>query len=248
MADDDAAPAAAPAGTPAGPRPGDDARTWLGPPSRLTRISYAIVRGLILAVAKLFGRIRIEGAEKLPAEGAFVLAPVHRSNIDFALTSVLIRRPMRYMGKDSIWKSKPLGRFVSMLGAFPVHRGTADRESLRACTEIIDGGSPLVMFPEGTRRSGPVVEELFDGTAYVASRSGVPIIPVGIGGSERMMPKGAKFLKPSKLVLVVGDPIPAPERGESGRVPRHAVREMTEHLHAELQRLFDDAQAKAGSK
>lgn len=228
-------------------RPGDDARTWLGPPSGLTRVSYAFVRGLILVVAKVLGRVRIEGADRLPDDGAFVLAPVHRSNIDFALTCILTRRPMRYMGKDSIWKSKPLGRFVSMLGAFPVHRGTADRESLRACIEIIEGGSPLVMFPEGARRTGPVVDDLFDGTAYVASRTGVPIIPVGIGGSERMMPKGAKFLHPSKLVLVVGDPIPPPARSEAGRVPRHAVRDLTEKLQSELQRLFDDAEAKAGA-
>jgi 1-acyl-sn-glycerol-3-phosphate acyltransferase len=229
------------------PRPGDDARTWLGPPSLLTRVSYAIVRGLILAVAKLFGSIRIEGLEKVPDSGAFVLAPVHRSNIDFALTSLLTRRPMRYMGKDSIWKSRPLGRFVSMLGAFPVHRGTADRESLRACTDIIDGGSPLVMFPEGQRRSGPIVETLFDGTAFVASKTGVPVVPVGIGGSETVMPKGAKFLKRSPLVMIVGDPIPAPERTEAGRVPRTAVRDLTVALQAELQKLFDEAQARAGS-
>jgi 1-acyl-sn-glycerol-3-phosphate acyltransferase len=230
------------------PRPGEDARTWLGPPSLLTRISYAAVRGLILVVAKAFGRIRIEGLEKVPAVGAFVVAPVHRSNIDFALSSLLTKRPMRYMGKDSIWKSKPLGRFVSMLGAFPIHRGTADRESLRACTEIIEGGSPLVMFPEGQRRSGPVVEDLFDGTAFVASKTGVPIVPVGIGGSEKVMPKGAKFLKRSPLVMIVGDPIPAPERTEKGRVPRTAVRDMTESLQTELQKLFDEAQAQAASE
>ena len=61
-----------------------------------------------------------------------------------------VRRPrMRYMGKASIWKSKALGRFVSMLGAFPVHRGTADRESLRTCLDVIENGESLVMFPEG---------------------------------------------------------------------------------------------------
>jgi 1-acyl-sn-glycerol-3-phosphate acyltransferase len=227
-------------------RHGDDARTWLGAPSRLTRVSYAIVRGLIGAVATLFGRIRIVGLEHIPPDGAFVLAPVHRSNIDFALTARLTRRPMRYMGKDSIWKSKPLGRFVSMLGAFPVHRGSADRESLRACVEIIEGGSPLVMFPEGTRRSGPVVEDLFDGPAFVAAKTGVPVVPVGIGGSERMMPKGAKFLKRTPLVMIVGAPMPAPERTESGRVPRTAVRELTAALGTELQRLFDEAQAAVG--
>ena len=226
------------------PRPGHDARTWLGPPSRLTRISYGIVRGLIRAVATVLGRVRIEGAEKLPP-GAFVLAPVHRSNVDFALTSLITSKPMRYMGKDTIWKSTLLGRFVSMLGAFPVHRGAADREALRVCTEMIAGGSPVVMFPEGTRQSGPVVHELFDGPAYVAAKTGVPIVPMGIGGSEQMMPKGAKLLRPSKLVLLVGDPLPPPPRSEGGRVPRSAIRDLTAALHVEVQRLFDEAQAAA---
>src|SRR3546814_1965412 len=97
---------------------------------------------------------------------------------------------MRYMGKDSIWKSRLLGRFVTMLGAFPVHRGSADRDALKACTDIVSGGSPLVMFPEGTRQSGPKVEELFDGTASVAAKTGVTIMPMRIGGSEAMIPPG----------------------------------------------------------
>jgi 1-acyl-sn-glycerol-3-phosphate acyltransferase len=227
-------------------RPGDDVEIWTGPPSRLTKISYGIVRGLILAVAKLVGRIQVVGADKVPADGAFILAPVHRSNVDFALTSIVTRRPMRYMGKDSIWKSKLLGRFVSMLGAFPVHRGSADRDAMKACIDIIDGGNPLVMFPEGTRQSGPVVQEMFDGTAYVAAKANVPIIPMGIGGTEAMMPKGAKMIRPTKLVLVVGAPIPPPERTESGRTPRSAVAKLTQQLHDEIQVLFDDAQRRAG--
>lgn len=227
-------------------RPGDDIEIWTGEPTRGTRISYSLVRGLILLVAKLLGRVTVIGAEKIPVDGAFVLAPVHRSNVDFALASLVTKRPMRYMGKDSIWKSRPLGRFVSTLGAFPVHRGSADRDALQACIDIVAGGSPLVMFPEGTRCSGPVVEELFDGTAYVAAKAGAPIIPVGIGGSEAMMPKGAKLLHFSRLVLVVGGPIAAPERTEKGRIPRSAVSALTERLHGDLQDLFDDAQVRAG--
>src|SRR5690606_17812478 len=151
-----------------------------------------------------------------------------------------------YMGKDSIWKSKLLGRFVTMLGAFPVHRGTADRDALKACTEIVSGGSPLVMFPEGTRQSGRDVQERFDGTAYVAADAGVPIVPMGIGGSEAMLPKGAKRPRFSKLVLVVGDPIAPPPATASGRMPRSAVGALTEQLHGELQALFDEAQQRAG--
>jgi len=227
-------------------RYGDDVEIWTGPPTLGTRISYGLVRGLILVVAKLIGRITVIGEENIPAHGAYVLAPNHRSNVDFALTAIVTRRPMRYMGKDNIWKSKPLGRFVSMLGAFPVHRGSADRDALKACTDIVNGGSPLVMFPEGTRQSGPVVQEMFDGTAYVAAKADVPIIPMGIGGTEAMMPKGSKMLRPNKLVLIVGEAMPPPERTASGRMPRSAVAALTEQLHLEIQRLFDDAQARAG--
>src|SRR3546814_8778982 len=86
------------------------------------------------------------------------------------------------------------------------------------------------MFPEGTRQSGPKVEELFDGTAYVAAKTGVPIIPMGIGGSEAMLAKGVKLPRRSKLVLVVGEPIPAPAKTESGRMPRSDVSALTDQL------------------
>jgi 1-acyl-sn-glycerol-3-phosphate acyltransferase len=156
---------------------------------------------------------------------------------------------MKYLGKDSIWKSRLLGRFVSSIGAFPVHRGTADREALRACQRMLETGQPVVVFPEGSRRTGPVVENLFDGPAYLATRTGAPIVPVGIGGSERMMPKGAKFLHPTRLVLVVGAPIePPPPPTAGGRVPRSAVHDLTAALQVELQRLFDEATELAGPK
>lgn len=228
------------------PRPGDDVEIWTGAPSATTRFWYGLIRGLFVVLFRLFGRVQVIGSEKVPAAGAFVLAPVHRSNIDFALTSLVTKRPMRYMGKDSIWKSRLLGRFVTMLGAFPVHRGSADRDALKACIDIVSGGSPLVMFPEGTRQTGPVVHELFDGTAYVAAKTGVPIVPMGIGGSEAMLPKGAKRPRRSRLVLLIGDPIPPPATTGSGRVPRSAVGALTVQLHGELQRLFDEAQVVAG--
>ena len=209
-------------------------------------IAYRMVRASIMFAAKLLGRVQIIGAEKVPTDRPYVLAPVHRSNIDFALTSLVTRRRMRYMGKDSIWKVRLLGRFVTMLGAFPVRRGTADREAVRLCSEIIEGGEPIVMFPEGTRRTGPVVEDLFDGPAYVAAKGQVPIVPMGIGGSEAMMPKGAKLLHPSKLVLIVGDPIEPSAPTATGRVSRSGVTELTKRLGAEVQALFDEAQALAG--
>jgi 1-acyl-sn-glycerol-3-phosphate acyltransferase len=128
-----------------------------------------------------------------------------------------------------------------------VHRGTADREALRTTIAFIDGGEPLVMFPEGTRQSGPVVQPLFDGPAYVATKTGVPIVPVGIGGSEKAMPKGAKFIHRTKLVLIVGEPLEPPVGKQGGGTSRRLVKQLTEQLHGEIQKLFDDAEARAGS-
>ncbi len=144
------------------------------------------------------------------------------------------------MGADKWWSNKYFGRLLSALGGFPVSRGSADREALKRCIAVIEGGEPLVLFPEGERKSGPVVQPLFEGAAYLAMRTGVPIVPVGIGGSERVMPKGAKFIYPRKLRVIVGPPLRAPAAA-SPKEQRAATRQLTIELHAELQRLFDQA-------
>lgn len=218
------------------------------PPTRLERTSYAVVRGLVVAAAKLWFRLEVHGKGNIPSSGPFLLAPVHRSNVDFLLAAVVARPRMRYMGKASIWSWAPLGRFVSMLGAFPVHRGTADRESLRTCMKVIENGESLVMFPEGRRQSGPLVTEMFDGPAYVAARAGVPLVPLGIGGTEEAMPPRSAFVRPRKVVLVVGEPIHPPRGDGSGRVPRRVVRQLTVDLQKAIQRDFDEAQRRAGNK
>ena len=216
------------------------------PPTRLERTAYGAIRGAFALLAKPYFRLEIHGREHVPTHGPFVLAPVHRSNLDFILVSAVTRTRMRYMGKASIWKWRWGGKFVSMLGAFPVHRGSADREALRACLEVIENGEPLVMFPEGTRRSGLVVEDIFDGPAYIAARTGAPLVPVGIGGSDQAMPVGSKLIRPHKVVLVVGEPIAPPPGDGSGRVRRRVVRELTEELRVSVQALYDEARRLAG--
>ena len=217
-----------------------------GPPTFWQLVAYHFVRGACLLFARTFWRLEVRGLEHVPKTGSFVLAPAHRSNADFALVLSVTRRRMRYMGKAGIWKYRVLWPVFDALGGFPVSRGVADRAALRTCIGVIETGEPLVLFPEGTRRSGPVIDDLFDGVAYVASRTGVPIIPVGIGGSEGALAKGKKLPRPVKVTVVVGPPMTV-EVGAGGRVPRRAVRETTGALKVELQRLFDEAQVAAGA-
>jgi 1-acyl-sn-glycerol-3-phosphate acyltransferase len=220
--------------------------TKLASGSRAALAFYQLGRGLSVGFCRLYLRLSVEGLEHVPREGPFLLAPVHRSNMDILIVAAVTRRRMRYMGKDSLWKYRPVAGVLSALGGFPVSRDIADREALDRCMEVLRAGEPLVLFPEGERKSGPLVQPLKDGAAYIAMRTNVPIVPVGVGGSERVMPKGKKMIYPRKVHLVVGPPIPPPA-SESGRVTKAARAEMSEQLHAELQRLFDRAQVKAGA-
>jgi cytidylate kinase len=206
---------------------------------------YRLCRTAILGFARAYWRLSIDGTANLPPAGAYVVAPVHRSNIDTPLIGCITRRRLRFLGKDSLWKNRSSARFFSALGGFPVHRGTVDRDALRRCIDVVEAGEPLVLFAEGTRQSGPLVHDLFEGAAYVALRTGVPIIPVGIGGSERAMPKGSKMLWPVRIAIVVGEPIEPPAADVRGS--RRAVRELTAQLHKELQAMFDAAQVRAGA-
>ncbi len=220
-------------------------KTHLAANSWADRAVYRLFRSAVCWLTILLTRMHIEGKEHLPRTGAYVLAPVHRSYIDTPIVACVTTRRVRFMGKQEMWDSLPVGRLFSALGAFPVNRGSADREALQRCTTVLGLGEPLVLFPEGERKDGPVVHPLFDGAAYVAARAAVPIIPVGIGGSARVLPRHAKMFRPRKVHVVIGQPIVA-ERLESGRVPRAAIRAVTDELHVELQRLFDLAESRVG--
>jgi 1-acyl-sn-glycerol-3-phosphate acyltransferase len=214
--------------------------------SKLSLAWYAVARGAVEGVCRTYWRVEIRGRELIPPSGPYVIAPVHRSNIDTLLAGCLTHRRIRFMGKDSLWKHRWSAALLSSLGGFPVHRGTPDREALRICEDALRGGEPVVLFPEGTRQSGPTVQPIFEGAAFVAARAGVPIVPVGIGGSEWAMPKGKKRVLPVKVAMVVGPPIDVPERSSGGRVARRVVAELSERLHLELQALFDEALKTAG--
>ena len=226
------------------PPPSKKVETFLAGQGPASRGLYYVARALVTGFTRLWTRMSIEGREHVPTSGAYVLAPVHRSNMDTPIAACVTRRRLRFMGKDSLWKGGPVSWLLSSLGGFPVARGTADREALHRCIAVVEAGEPLVLFPEGERKSGDVVQPLFDGAAYVALKAGVPIVPVGIAGSEAVMPKGAKFIHPAKVHVIVGAPILPPPSVAGGRVPRSAVRAVTAELYETLQRLYDEAAAK----
>ena len=214
--------------------------------SALDRVAYRFFWSLLWLACKAWFRFRVVGKQNLPAEEAYILAPVHRSYLDTPVGGMVTARRQRFLGKESLWRNRAAGRFLTIVGGFPVERGTADRAALRACQEVLERGEPMVMFPEGTRQHGPVVDPdlMHAGPAFVAARAGVAIVPLGIAGTDHAMPGGSMLIRPVRVVMVVGEPIRPPE--VDGRIPRRMVDELTERLRVGLQGCFDEAQRLAG--
>jgi 1-acyl-sn-glycerol-3-phosphate acyltransferase len=215
------------------------------PDVRLTRI-YELLRVLVRTINRVVFRVSVEGPGRVPQEGPVIIAPVHRSFIDFFVASDVTRRKLHYMTKDSLWNNRLLARLIPVLGGFPVNRSSADREALRRAQQVLDAGEALIMFPEGTRRDGPVVTNLHEGVAFLALRTGATIVPVGIGGSASVMPKGSHLPRPHHIHLVVGEPITVPPPVGRGRVSRGRTHQLTEELATSIQQLYDRALTVAG--
>ena len=204
-------------------------------------IFYRVVHTMVIRAIKMFARVEVLGAEHLPRSGAYLLVPSHRSMADIPLLAVLTRRRIRFMGKASLFRILGLGRIFRALGSFPVERDGSDRAALRAGLDLLEIGEILVVFPEGTRCTSRQIQPLQPGAAYLAIKAGVPLIPVGLAGSEELGHQRRKrFGRRCRVVIAVGEPIPSPSRSGSV-VPRALVNEHIGVLATRLEEVFAEA-------
>ncbi|MGD0452256.1 MAG: lysophospholipid acyltransferase family protein [Solirubrobacteraceae bacterium] len=147
---------------------------------------YALVRFLLTPALRLWFRVRISGREHVPAHGAAIIAPNHKSFLDAFFVGIATRRHVRYMAKAELFKG-PSGWLLLRLGAFPVLRGEADAEALETARLILEQGGVLVVFPEGTRVEDPhALGAPHHGAGRLALMTGAPIVPAAIAGTQRL--------------------------------------------------------------
>ena len=125
------------------------------------------------------------------------------------------------------------------MGAFPVRRGKPDRASLQRCLDLLAAGEVVGIYPEGTRRPDARFDEPEDGFAYIALRSGAPIVPVALSGTEAVLPRGRKFPKFVKIRVRIGEPFRLGER-HTGVLPRPRIREATAEAQERLNAVMDE--------
>ena len=155
----------------------------------------------------LFFPVRVQGRENIPQKGAFLLACNHVSYLDPMVMGIVTGRRLSYMAKDDLFKRPVLGYILKSLGTFPVKRNTADKRAIRESLDRLKKGLPLLLFPEGTRHGAQGEKKIEAGVGFLALKANVPVVPVFIQGSDKVLPPGAKCFRRNRVFVRYGKPI-----------------------------------------
>jgi len=196
---------------------------------------YFVLATLSLPVMKVVFRHRASGIEHVPRSGGFVLAANHSSNFDPWPLGVPLfpRRFLRFMAKSELFWF-PLGKVLTAGGAFRVRRGERDEDAIATAVALCREGHAVVMFPEGTRRKKGLRKKhearWHTGAARIALEAGVPLLPAGIAGTDRLARLGAlrvRYGPPVELGDLHDLPLPESAQIATDRL-RSAIAELEE--------------------
>ena len=166
---------------------------------------HAVSTGCRVVLRAFFGsELSVEALEHMPQEGPLLVACNHLSNIDPFIFGGWAPGTMFCMAKRELYKIPPVAWVLGGCNCFPVDRGAADRWALRTSLNILRDGGRLLLFVEGTRAATPGMKRAEPGIGFLARRSGVPVLPIAVWGSERALPRDRRIPKRVPIELAVG--------------------------------------------
>lgn len=175
----------------------------------LTPIGRYLILPLWIGVKPLLRilfRIEVIGKENIP-EGACIVASNHRSHLDPPLLNAVFPEPLVFLAKEELFRP-PFGGILKHMRAIPLRRGSEDVSTLEECVNLLNAGCKIAIFPEGTRANPGEFKRAKPGVGFLAIKSGFPVLPVYIEGTDRALPRGAKFPKPFvKVRVIIGKPL-----------------------------------------
>jgi 1-acyl-sn-glycerol-3-phosphate acyltransferase len=201
-----------------------------------------VMISLRLVLRGLAPRWRVTGRQNVPARGGVLLAPNHISDIDPPVVNLSLFRPLWFMAKSELFDIRLLGPLIRFSQAFPVERGGADRAALRRAGQLLENGQAVVVFPEGRLSQSGELQPLLPGVTMLALHAGVPIVPVGLHGSNNVLPFGEVVPRPTlePLRLHFGKPLNFSDLKE---LPSREQREQsTRRLEAAMREAIEIAQ------
>jgi 1-acyl-sn-glycerol-3-phosphate acyltransferase len=172
---------------------------------------YYFGRVLIRIICIPFFWWVVRGKKNLPKQGPFLFCCNHLHIADPPVVAAAIPRKAVFMAKEELWNDKWTAFWVENFGSFPVKRNAFDREAIRQAEDWLGKGISLIMFPEGERSMNAQLKEALPGAALIALRTGVPVVPVAITGTQYVRNlKWALFHHP-KVTITIGKPFNPPQ-------------------------------------
>jgi 1-acyl-sn-glycerol-3-phosphate acyltransferase len=203
---------------------------------------YWVFKAILKPLLRALYGIKVEGMQNVPRKGAAILAANHVSFLDsFFIPLVVRRRKVTYLAKADYFKTWKTSWFFNMAGQIPIERegGEKSEAALNTALKVLKGGDLLGIYPEGTRSPNGKLHRGRTGVARLALAAGVPIIPVGLVGTEDVMPKEAKMPKlfgRPKVIVKFGRPLDFSRFADRDR-DRFVLRSMTDELMYEIMQL-----------
>lgn len=152
-------------------------------------------------------RLRTQGREQIDNSRGGLLLINHQSFLDPLLAAVMLRRPVCYLARDNLFRVPVIGWILRKTHVIAISREAARGSSIRVAIEQLEAGYLVGMFPEGTRSTNGEVGRFRPGFVAIARRTSAPVYPVGVAGCDRILPRGAWFLRPGRVQIVYGAPL-----------------------------------------
>ena len=174
-------------------------------------ILYRLLKwSVIVPILKFYFRNNIYGTENVPQQGPLVIVSNHASDLDPPIVSVCMKRPVAYMAKEELFEVPVLKQIITLYGAYPVKRGSADRSAIRSALNSLEQGWAVGIFLQGTRTSDGRITEPKLGATLIAAKAKVPLLPVCIWGTHAVKRQGL-IANSVPITVRIGELIPPPE-------------------------------------
>ncbi|MBI4342024.1 MAG: 1-acyl-sn-glycerol-3-phosphate acyltransferase [Candidatus Omnitrophica bacterium] len=197
---------------------------------------YRGVRWTLRQLGFGFFRLRVHGLEEIPGRGGVILAGNHPSVLDGILLLILSPRPVRFLVAEELFNHPLLRWIFEGMGCIPVYRtNTRNGDALRAAVEALQRGEAIGIFPEGTTSDRGAMRVVRRGVGLLALKTGAPVVPFGVAGSEDAYPADARVPRPGRVTLVFA---PAVTYGRSGDafIPPAILRPVLEDVRWNIRR------------
>ncbi len=189
---------------------------------------------IVSPILHTYFRGKIYGSEKVPRSGAYIAVCNHASYFDPPILSNCLNRPVAFMAKEELFTVPVLRQAIELYGAYPVKRSQSDRSAIRATLKVLENGWIAGIFLEGTRTGDGKIHNPKLGAALIAAKAKVPLIPVSLWGTEKILSKGSVVPHSVPITIRIGEEIEPPRSSK-----KEELRAITDKCAAIVNSLHD---------